>query len=106
MIVELLESHDNIIYLCSHDEWKTFLESKLDDTSIADHNEHVAHSKWRSLDSTKQVSHTWYYKCYNTKLNRTRPTLLLVGKGFEFEEDSIRNLSYALHPKTGVIVYA
>lgn len=105
MIEELLENHDNIIYLCSHDEWKAFLESKLDDTSIADHNEHVAHSKWRSLDSTKQVSHTWYYKCYNTKLNMTRPTVLLVSKGFEFEIDTINHLAYAIHPKTGVIVY-
>lgn len=105
MINKLLEEHDNIIYLCSHEEWLAFLKTKKNDSSISESDEYVAFGKWRNLEGTKQVSHTWYPKCYYTKFNHRRASALLIGRGFEFECETINYLEYALHPKTGVIVY-
>lgn len=104
-IDKYLDEHSNLVYFCSHGEWLEFLASKVDDTSKADHNYHVAHSKWVSADGSKRVSHTWYYKCYNTKFNQQRPTVLVVGKGCEFDNYNLSRLRMIVHPTRGVVVY-
>ena len=101
----LIKNHSNIIWLCSHQEWLQFLKEKEDDTCKADHNYHVAHSKWVSSDKTKRIRHTWYNKCYNTKIFGTRPTLLIIGKGHEFDWFNIDRLRMALHPIKGEVIY-
>lgn len=97
--------HTNIIYLCSHEEWQEFLDSKQDDYIYAENLTGAAFGKWINKDDTKRVHHTWYSKCYNTKIEGRRPSLLKVGKGFEFETEIINKLEMAIHPRDGVIQY-
>lgn len=92
--------HTNVIYLCSKEEWLEFTGTTIEENN----GMHVANFKYIDGDGIR-YSHTWYDKCYNTKLNMIRPTLLKVGKGFEFDMDTINRLSFALHPKHGVIQY-
>lgn len=65
---------------------------------------HIANLKYLSDDGVR-YNHTWYSKCYNTKHNGKRPTMLIVGRGCEFDIETINRLSFALHPKHGVIKY-
>lgn len=96
--------HNNIIYLCSHEEWQEFLDSKGDDYDYAECVTGAAFGKWVNKGDTIRVHHTWYGKIYNTKFNQRRPTLLCVGKGFEFDVDLINRLEMCI-AMNGVIQY-
>ena len=97
--------HTNAIYLCSHEEWQEFLDSKQDDYIYAENITGAAFGKWVNKDNSKRVHHTWYGKVYGTKFNQRRPSLLYVGKGFEFEVEIINRLVMAIHPRDGEIQY-
>jgi hypothetical protein len=92
--------HNNIIYLCSKEEWLSFSGTTIEENN----GMHIADFKFIDNKGIR-YNHTWYTKCYNTKLNGIRATLLIVGKGCEFDFNTINTLKTSLHPKTGVIQY-
>ena len=92
--------HTNIIYLCSKEEWLEFTGTTIEENN----GMHVANFKYVD-DNNIRYSHTWYSKCYNTKLEGRRPTKLIIGKGCEFDTEVINRLSFALHARDGVIQY-
>lgn len=92
--------HTNVIYFCSKEEWLEFTKTIMEEGEGI----HIASLKYISNEGIR-YNHTWYSKCYNTKHNGKRPTMLLVGRGCEFDIEVINRLEMALHPRDGVIQY-